>query len=503
MTPLAVSRGATFLWVVLPYLAIATFVVGHVWRYRRDQFTWTTRSTQLLEARWLKIGSPLFHLGLLAVIGGHIVGILVPKSLTEDLGISEDAYHVIATSSGTLAGVAMLAGLAIMIARRLGDARVRATTRGWDVTVLSLLAFMVATGHVEHRGREPDRGRLRLPRDRVTLVPGPVPARPGRVADDGGRASDQLSAARSGRLAAVHGMALQPTRARVERSDRLSAPPPDRLPVARPAQRTRRRRRHRFSIACLGRARPRQGPDPPVSATAPQAEVLEGARVQPPRARATRDKTTAHEVSGDAMRVLIVATILFTIFFAVWLMFAIVAIPMRKELGLSESEFALLIAIPVLTGSTLRVPLGIITDKVGGRNTMIALLLLTAVPTWLVSRVETYDAALVLALGVGMAGTSFAVGIAWVSAWFPPRHQGFALGIFGAGNVGASITKLLAPTLVTAVGTAGLLGGVIAGGWRFVPAVYAILLVLCARGPALRRPTARQAAFEGPLARGT
>lgn len=146
MTPLAVSRGATFLWVVLPYLAIATFVVGHVWRYRRDQFTWTTRSTQLLEARWLKIGSPLFHLGLLAVIGGHILGILVPKSLTEDLGISEDAYHVIATSMGTLAGVAMLAGLAIMIARRLGDARVRATTRGWDVTVLSLLAFMVATG---------------------------------------------------------------------------------------------------------------------------------------------------------------------------------------------------------------------------------------------------------------------------------------------------------------------------------------------------------------------
>lgn len=180
------------------------------------------------------------------------------------------------------------------------------------------------------------------------------------------------------------------------------------------------------------------------------------------------------------MRVLTVATILFTIFFAVWMMFAIVAIPMREELDLSESDFALLVAIPVLTGSTLRVPLGIITDKVGGRNTMIALLLLTAVPTWLVSRVETYDAALVLALGVGMAGTSFAVGIAWVSAWFPSQHQGFALGIFGAGNVGASITKLLAPTLVTAVGSAGLLGGAIAGGWRFVPAIYAIALVICA-----------------------
>ncbi len=83
---------------------------------------------------------------------------------------------------------------------------------------------------------------------------------------------------------------------------------------------------------------------------------------------------------------------------------------------------------------------------------MIGLLVLTAIPTWLVSQVETYDAALLLALGLGLAGTSFAVGIAWVSAWYPADHQGFALGVFGAGNVGASITKLLAPTLVTAVG---------------------------------------------------
>ncbi len=70
MTMLAVSRGATLLWVILPYLAIATFVVGHIWRWRRDQFTWTTRSTQLLESKLLKIGGPLFHLGLLVVIGG-------------------------------------------------------------------------------------------------------------------------------------------------------------------------------------------------------------------------------------------------------------------------------------------------------------------------------------------------------------------------------------------------------------------------------------------------
>lgn len=186
------------------------------------------------------------------------------------------------------------------------------------------------------------------------------------------------------------------------------------------------------------------------------------------------------EVSGDAKRVLTVSTLVFTLFFAVWVMFAIIGIPMKKELKLSESEFALLVAIPVLTGSLLRIPVGIFTDRVGGRVMMIALLLVTAVPTFLVSRVETYNQALVLALFVGLAGVSFAIGIAWVSAWYPAEYQGFALGVFGMGNVGASITKLLAPTLVTLVAAGGLLGGLIAGGWRFVPAVYALLLVATA-----------------------
>lgn len=197
-------------------------------------------------------------------------------------------------------------------------------------------------------------------------------------------------------------------------------------------------------------------------------------------ARATRLQSAERDIPPGATRVMVVATCLFTLFFAVWVMFAIVGIPMRKEFDLTDSEFALLIAIPVLTGSILRVPVGIITDKVGGRNMMMALLLLTAVPTWLVSRVDSYEAALWLALGVGLAGTSFAAGVAWVSAWQPPDHQGFALGVFGMGNVGASITKLLAPTLVTLVGAGGLLGGLIAGGWRFVPAAYAIVLVCCA-----------------------
>jgi nitrate reductase gamma subunit len=143
---LASSRGAQFLWVILPYLAIATFVVGHAWRWKRDQFTWTTRSTQLLESRWLKLGSPLFHFGLLAVIGGHVIGILIPKSLTDSLGISERTYQIFSAVMGTFAGTAMLAGLAILIVRRLRDRRVAATTRDMDVAVMVLLALMVATG---------------------------------------------------------------------------------------------------------------------------------------------------------------------------------------------------------------------------------------------------------------------------------------------------------------------------------------------------------------------
>jgi len=186
------------------------------------------------------------------------------------------------------------------------------------------------------------------------------------------------------------------------------------------------------------------------------------------------------EITPEAKRVLTLATATFTLFFAVWVVFAIIGIPMRKELNLTESQFALLVAIPVLSGSVLRVPFGIATDKVGGRNMMVLLLLLTAIPTYFVSRIHSYHAAVVLAFFLGFAGVSFAIGVAWVSAWFPAKQQGFALGVFGTGNVGASITKLLAPTLVTLIGSAGLISGLIPGGWRFVPVLYAALLVITA-----------------------
>ena len=90
----------TFLWVIVPYLCLATFVVGHLWRYRYDKFGWTTRSSQLYEDRLLRLGSPLFHFGMLGVVGGHVIGLLIPKPWTEAVGISESAYHLVAVVGG-------------------------------------------------------------------------------------------------------------------------------------------------------------------------------------------------------------------------------------------------------------------------------------------------------------------------------------------------------------------------------------------------------------------
>ena len=132
------------LWVVLPYLSLAVFALGHVWRYRYDRFGWTTRSSQLYERRLLRIGSPLFHFGILVVLLGHVGGLLVPKGWTEAVGISEHAYHVLAVVLGTVAGACTLGGLAILIYRRRTVGPVfSATTRNDKLMYLSLTATIV------------------------------------------------------------------------------------------------------------------------------------------------------------------------------------------------------------------------------------------------------------------------------------------------------------------------------------------------------------------------
>ena len=140
------SRADLFLWIALPYLCIAIFVGGHVWRYRRDQLTWTARSTQLLEQRLLMVGSLLFHFGILAVIGGHVLGILIPHGVTSYIGIREHVYHLISLVAGGAAGVATSLGFLILLARRFGLPRVRATTSRGDLVMYPLLTIALVTG---------------------------------------------------------------------------------------------------------------------------------------------------------------------------------------------------------------------------------------------------------------------------------------------------------------------------------------------------------------------
>ncbi|MFF4568293.1 respiratory nitrate reductase subunit gamma [Streptomyces sp. NPDC001410] len=150
--PLSLSAAAPaggadlLLWVAFPYICLAVFAVGHVWRYRQDQFGWTSRTTQLLEHRWLRWGSPLFHLGAFAVIAGHVVGLAVPASWTEAAGISEHAYHTTAVALGSVAGVAMVTGLGMLSARRLLARRIRLTTDRSDKVLFPLLSVTVLLG---------------------------------------------------------------------------------------------------------------------------------------------------------------------------------------------------------------------------------------------------------------------------------------------------------------------------------------------------------------------
>ncbi|MEY9786929.1 nitrate/nitrite transporter NarK [Sinorhizobium fredii] len=157
-------------------------------------------------------------------------------------------------------------------------------------------------------------------------------------------------------------------------------------------------------------------------------------------------KTTAKEQG----RALWVSTTAFTICFAVWTIFSIIGVRIKQELGLSEAQFGLLIGMPILTGSLIRIVLGIWTNRYGGRLVYTVTMVAAALSTFLLAYATTYPQMLLAGLGVGIAGGSFAVGVAYVSPFFPPEKQGTALGIFGAGNVGAAVTKFLAPLVLVA-----------------------------------------------------
>ena len=168
---------------------------------------------------------------------------------------------------------------------------------------------------------------------------------------------------------------------------------------------------------------------------------------------------------GKALSVLIVSTLAFTVCFMVWMMFGVIGIPIKKALNLNATEFGLLTATPVLTGSLIRVPLGIWTDKYGGRIVMAVLMAITIPPIFLMSYATQYWHFLVIGLFVGLAGGSFSVGTPYVARWYPKNRQGFAMGVYGAGNSGAAVNKFIAPAIVVAFG------------WTVVPQVYAAIML--------------------------
>src|SRR5690625_1443897 len=183
------------------------------------------------------------------------------------------------------------------------------------------------------------------------------------------------------------------------------------------------------------------------------------------------------ETGRGAGRVMTMSTIAFTLLFAVWLMFGILGVPIQEELNLSDVQLSWLSAFAVLNGSLWRLPAGILTDRVGGRKLTLIMLFACAIFTYLVAKTNSYGMLLFLAFLVGFAGNLFSVGTAWNAAWYARDRQGLALGVFGAGNVGASVTKFIGPPLIIATaGSTYFLG--IEGGWRLVPVIYAALLII-------------------------
>ena len=189
-----------------------------------------------------------------------------------------------------------------------------------------------------------------------------------------------------------------------------------------------------------------------------------------------RDMSLTVATSGQQNTALTLSTVAFTICFAVWTIFSIIGIQIKTELGLNETQFGLLIGTPILTGSLIRLALGIWADQYGGRLVLSLVMLSAAVATALLTYAYDYPTYLLAALGVGIAGGSFSVGIAYVSRWFPKEKQGTALGIFGMGNVGAAVTKFLAPTVMVTYGW-----HTVAYSWAAAIAIMGILFYLLAQ----------------------
>ena len=135
-----------FLWIIYPYLCVAIFIVGHIARYKYDQFSWTAKSSEFLEKKQLKWGSLLFHLGIIPVFFGHVVGLAIPAEWIDGLGISESTYHFGAVYIGSIFGIMTLIGMLLLTARRLTISNVRKLSSASDIFVNFLLILIIFMG---------------------------------------------------------------------------------------------------------------------------------------------------------------------------------------------------------------------------------------------------------------------------------------------------------------------------------------------------------------------
>ena len=204
------------------------------------------------------------------------------------------------------------------------------------------------------------------------------------------------------------------------------------------------------------------------------------------------------KATSPAGRALWLSTIAFAVCFAVWTIFSIIGVQIKQDLGLNDTQFGLLIGTPILVGSLIRPILGIWTDQRGGRSIYTAVMLATAVATWLLTLAYDYATFLLAALGVGIAGGSFAVGVAYVSEWYPRQNRGRALDILVAGNVGAAITMIVAPFIMVLYGWRA-----VANVWAVAIAGMAIVFWIVARNDAeleaRRRDGARRRSLQAML----
>lgn len=181
---------------------------------------------------------------------------------------------------------------------------------------------------------------------------------------------------------------------------------------------------------------------------------------------------------SPANRILFLNTLAFAVCFAAWTLYGVLITYLvdQQQLTLDKAQIGWLIGAPILTGSIMRLPIGILADRFGGKPVYVAVMLVSAVAMFLTSYASGFTGFLLGGLAFGISGASFAVGVAYTSLWFPKNKQGTALGLFGMGNLGTAITSLGAPHLIAAVTD----GNAKIEGWRVVPQIYAGGLVVMA-----------------------